>query len=77
MKLRNLIILVCILGFLSFGCNRGNEKLPGSVVNVPNTASGKVENNTLPVMKFDNVEHDFGKVIEGEIVTYSFKGLPY
>ncbi len=24
-------------------------------------------------MKFDNLEHDFGKVIRGEIVTYSFK----
>lgn len=29
-------------------------------------------NDTVPVIKFDKIEHDFGKIKEGTLATYSF-----
>jgi hypothetical protein len=73
MKFLKYVILVIMAVFLSSGCNRGSNKIPGSVVNIPNTASGETHSDVLPVIKFDKTEHDFGKVIEGEVVTFAFK----
>ena len=69
------ILVVAVLCFA--GCDRNSGK-PGAmissdVVNNPNTASGIASSNTLPVFQFEKTEHDFGKIIEGETVSFSFK----
>jgi hypothetical protein len=46
--------------------------VPASVVNVPNSASGAKQDG-LPQFQFNTTEHDFGKVIQGERVTFAFK----
>ncbi len=43
------------------------------VVNNPNSAEGNVDINELPEMEFDETNHNFGKVIQGEVVTYGFR----
>jgi hypothetical protein len=66
------IFLVLIFGL--FACNSNKQKgLNGDVINNPLTASGNTDPSKLPVITFDQTSHDFGKVIEGEKVTHSFK----
>lgn len=46
-------------------------KLDTELVTAPATASGDVED--APVMTFEKDAHDFGKIIQGEKVSYKFK----
>ncbi|NVN96375.1 MAG: DUF1573 domain-containing protein [Bacteroidetes bacterium] len=50
-----------------------NERLSADLVNNPNSASGKQDTSGLPKFQFESDIHDFGKVIEGEKLSYSFK----
>jgi hypothetical protein len=65
-----------MLFFLN-GCNRsgtyGKNSLPADIVNNPNSASGSNDKSALPFMMFEETEHDFGRILEGETVSYSFK----
>ena len=78
MKSGYIIILFSLLTVFFFsGCNRNGgksgEMLSTDVVNNPNTASGVTDSKSLPAFRFEKIEHDFGKIIEGETVSYSFK----
>ncbi|MCK4569315.1 MAG: DUF1573 domain-containing protein, partial [Bacteroidales bacterium] len=70
--IRLLIILLTGIGLIA-SCNSDNGKLPADVVHNPITASGEANMNELPAFEFREILHDFGTVIEGEKVTYSFK----
>jgi hypothetical protein len=66
-------ILFLTLTFL-FSCRSGdNGSLSTDIVNNPNSAKGKSDLSSLPLIKFEEEVHDFGKIIEGETVSYSFK----
>jgi hypothetical protein len=45
------------------------------LINNPNTANMEqaVPSGPLPVIAFEKMEHDFGTIKQGEIVTYTFK----
>ena len=49
------------------------DTISSDVVNNPNTANGKSDPTKLPAIKFVEEVHDFGKIIEGETVSYYFK----
>jgi hypothetical protein len=71
------IFLLLISFFLFSGCKSGGhnglETISADVVNNPNSASGKGDKGSLPVIQFEETEHDFGRIIEGETVSYDFK----
>ena len=71
MKIFRLMIFLSLLIIIS--CSEDRNRVPADVVNIPNSATGKNNNDQLPVIEFSNLEHDFGKVIQGEVVTFSFK----
>jgi len=76
MKFRSLffIILVLCVSLVS-GCKSSgskDDKISTDLVNNPNSASGS-NSGDLPVFKFEEIEHDFGKIIQGESVSYDFK----
>jgi len=77
MKFRGLcLILPVLLVFYFWGCKSSGNKeelISTDLVNNPNTASGDNKSGTLPAFKFEEIEHDFGKVIQGESVTYEFQ----
>jgi hypothetical protein len=51
-----------------------NPSISTDVINVPATASAeKAEPGSSPVMTFTEEKHDFGKITQGEKVTYSFQ----
>jgi hypothetical protein len=71
MRLFKLMILLCFL--ILYSCAGDQTGIPANVVNIPNSAEGNGNTGELPVISFSKLEHDFGQVIEGEIVTFSFK----
>lgn len=56
-------------------CNNSNknDELPADVVNNPSSADNPDNKQSLPVITFEKDFHDFGKLISGEKVTYSFQ----
>ncbi len=77
MNPRKFLTLTSLMALLLLaGCGSGNSKdqmLPTDVVNNPNTANGAGDATHLPVFKFDETEHDFGRIIDGETVSCTFK----
>lgn len=65
------ISVIITIAFLA-ACSGEKGKVPASVVNIPNSADGGSVGG-LPQIEFNKTEHDFGKVIQGERVTYAFK----
>lgn len=55
------------------GTGNGQENIPSNVVNNPNTANGQTDQTQLPVFQFEETDHDFGKILEGETVAFNFK----
>ena len=61
--------------FLLIGCkNNSNSGLSVSDINNPITADGMNEQqkSNLPAFLFDELTYDFGKVIQGEKLSYTF-----
>ncbi len=60
--------------FTSCQSDKGKAEgfLPGDLVSNPNTAEGKGDLSKLPVITFEQKEHDFGKIMQGESVSYEF-----
>ena len=74
--MKNLLNIRCLIAImvslcLFTACN-GNkdEKLSTDLVTNPKSASQPSEKQ--PVITFDKTEHDFGTILQGEVVTYSF-----
>ena len=72
-----LIFFLFITWIILGGCNNreGKEGSPLStdIVSNPNTADGTTDRSGLPLMVFEETEHDFGKILEGETVSFNFK----
>lgn len=71
-------ILIIALFLITASCNRGakNEdgtKISTDVIDVPSTASGiTAEKGSAPVITFNEEKHDFGKITQGQKVSFSF-----
>lgn len=76
MKYNKLLLfpwMISALVLCSCSHRTGEEKISSDVVMNPNTASGKADISKLPAFKFEEDVHDFGKIIEGEMVAFEFK----
>jgi len=66
--------ILLLIALLVISCKSdANRKLSTDVVQNPISATGDGDIKGLPMVKFASLEHDFGKVIQGEKVTYGFK----
>jgi len=55
--------------------NKADNKakpLPTDLINNPASAGNKNASGQLPAMKFGSDEHDFGRLVQGETVSYGF-----
>jgi len=66
------ILFIVLIGAIFFACDSETGNVPADVVHNPISASGEGELDELPKMEFRELLHDFGTVIEGEKVAYSF-----
>lgn len=73
----NKLLLIGIASIFTLSaCNSGsNEEVTSGAIENPLSAesNGKVDTKSLPEITFDKDFHDFGKISEGEKVTYSFR----
>ncbi|MFD0792316.1 DUF1573 domain-containing protein [Mucilaginibacter litoreus] len=67
--MKNIFLSVIAAGLLFSACNQSSQGSAKTAV--ADTASVSATN--APVMKFEKDTHDFGKIKEGEKVTYAFK----
>ena len=54
-------------------CADDSNKLSTSLVNNPTSANANNISNVTPKIQFQKTEHDFGKILQGEQVSYTFK----
>ena len=69
------ILILTIIAVITLSCNNNNDhdgSLPSDIVNNPKSA-GEEDRKGVPSISFENNVHDFGRVIEGEKITYAFK----
>lgn len=65
------LVYILALGTIMASCNNQGKEETKENSSAPITAG---ENKgELPVITFENGVHDFGKIVEGEVVEYSFK----
>jgi hypothetical protein len=69
---KTVFIILFAMGLL-VSCNNNGGDISSDVIHNPITASGDGDLSELPTMEFREMLHDFGTVIEGEKVMYSFK----
>jgi hypothetical protein len=73
--MKNLVLTFSVL-MLFVGCGQddasGDRTISSDVINVPATASGKAVTGSAPVMSFEEELHNFGKITQGETVSYAF-----
>lgn len=71
------LFLTLVCGLMLTGCggnsSRKDQEIPADLVTNPNTAAGKTDSESLPAFTFEETEHDFGRLYEGETVSFSFK----
>lgn len=63
-------ILLLALGLMTSCGSKGDGTLPTDLVNNPKSAEQPTGKE--PIITFDKTEHEFGKLLQGEVVTYSF-----
>jgi hypothetical protein len=51
----------------------GNQSVSPDLITNPISASGKKSTGSLPVMVFEQTKHDFGMMVQGEKLSYTFK----
>ena len=66
------LILVFIL---MIGCNNTKDKkdITTDMVHIPLSADGKNDKSTMPKFKFETTDHDFGTLMQGEKVSFTYK----
>jgi hypothetical protein len=67
--MKKLFLCTIVAGLLFTACNQSGSKVTASVADT----TGNVSATNAPVMKFEKDTHDFGKIKEGDKVTYAFK----
>ncbi len=73
--LSHFVVLLFIIGLVSSCASKSGkatETATDKIVN-PAAVSAKIDPDKIPVMTFEKDSHDFGKLRQGEMVTFSFK----
>ncbi|MBL4677635.1 MAG: DUF1573 domain-containing protein [Mucilaginibacter sp.] len=71
--MNKLFLCVAAAGLLFSACNQQGKSNESTTAVVADSASTAVDATNAPVIKLENDTHDFGKIKEGEKVTYAFK----
>jgi len=70
---RVLITLVFMLGIVACSSKEKDGEVSADLVRNPITGSGKSMENNLPQIEFESKTHDFGIIVEGERVAWTYK----
>lgn len=68
-----IMMIVFTIG-ICFSCNTKVDKgVDAAIISNPMSADGVKKDAKLPVAQFNKVEHNFGIILQGEKVAYTFK----
>ena len=71
--MKRLSVLLVAAAFIFAACSGNRQpEVNSDLINNPATPEGVDENAPLPAFSFDEIEHDFGTLKEGEKVSYSY-----
>lgn len=71
-----LLFVFCLFSFMACqqdAQQQNKTKVDGSLVQNPATISGDSTHENAAILTFETTEHDFGKIKEGDKVTYDFQ----
>ncbi len=72
MKRTLILLFTAVTALLMSACNgNSNGNMPTEVVNNPKSA--EKNGKAYAEITFDKTEHDFGRLLQGEMVSYTFK----
>jgi hypothetical protein len=71
--MKKIIFLLLLSTGIFISCQNSNGKISTDVVKSSSSASSNENTGDLPVIQFEETSHDFGKIIQGEKVSYTFK----
>ena len=69
MKSIKILLIVMLAGFLA-ACHNDGQKLSTDLVNISKSAENPTDK--MPVITFEKTEFDFGRILQGEVVSYTF-----
>lgn len=73
-NLLKLFVFSILITSLAESCTNPNEDINANeLIQNPNSAEGNVDQSSLPVFDFKYTEHDFGKLIDGVKVSFTYK----
>lgn len=74
MKMKYLRLLILVPLLVLSACHGGSKSddIDVDLIENPNSAEGYDADAAMPVMTFDCDMHDFGRLTEGESISYSF-----
>ena len=72
MKYTHLFIFLIAFALTACHPNSQGEEIGVDLINNPNSADGYNADQPMPIMAFDCDLHDFGRISQGESITYSF-----
>lgn len=64
------LLTVMVLAVLMCSCHNKDQKLSSDLVTNPKSAEKSTDK--VPVIQFEKTEYDFGKILQGEVVSYTF-----
>lgn len=70
--MKKIILSVSTALFLT-ACGSDDSKITTNDINISASANGNQNTGDLPVIQFEEEVHDFGKITQGEKVSFSFK----
>ena len=73
MKFKPLIFIPLLCSLMIASCHNGNEAIDTDIIKNPNSAQGYDESEKMPKIVFETDMHDFGQLMAGEVISYSFK----
>ncbi len=68
-----ILSLVVLFSCAQENTGSGDKEITTDIIQNPVSATGQAKLEGLPEISFDRTSHDFGAIIEGEIVEHTFK----
>ncbi|HOF15389.1 MAG TPA: DUF1573 domain-containing protein [Bacteroidales bacterium] len=77
MQRKKIIYSICFIGLIiiALSCNNRGKKdaISSDLVHIPVSAEGENSDLAMPKFEFERTDHDFGTLIQGEKVSFTYK----
>lgn len=69
------LFMICVMAVVAGGCGKKEKsnKITVSEIYNPATADKAAQPDDMPIITFETTRYDFGKVLQGERLSYVFK----